>query len=48
MTMAPLIKESIYLGLAYRFRSLVHDCHGGKYGDMQTDMVLEKEPRVLH
>jgi hypothetical protein len=40
MTMATLIKESIYLGLAYSFRDLVHcqsswqetQQHGGRQG----------------
>ena len=40
-----LIKENILLGLAYNSRDLVHHPHGGKYGDKQTDMVLEKELR---
>ena len=35
------------MGLAYSF-SLVHSHHGRKHGSMQEDMVLEKEPRVLH
>jgi hypothetical protein len=48
MTLAILIKENIYLGLAYRFRALVHYHHGGKHGSLQADMVLEKELRVLH
>ena len=48
MTLAILIKENIYLGLAYRFRGLVHYHHGGKHGSLQADMVLEKELRVLH
>ena len=34
--------------LAYRFRGLVHSHHGRKHGDTQADIVLEKEPRVLH
>ena len=36
------------MGLAYSFRSLVHDHHGRKHGDEQADAVLEKERRVLH
>ena len=46
MTTATPIKES--LGFAYNFRSLDHYCHGGEYGIMQADMVLENEVRVLH
>jgi hypothetical protein len=41
-----LIKGSIYVGLAYRFRGSVHYHHGGKHGNMQADIVLE-ELRVL-
>jgi hypothetical protein len=48
MIMATLIKENIYLGLAYRFRDLVNYPHCGKHDGMQANMVLEKEPRVLH
>jgi hypothetical protein len=44
---ATLIKENIYLGLAYRFRGSVHCHHGGNHGIMEADLVLE-EPRVLH
>ena len=36
------------MGLAYRFRGLVHHHHSGKHEGMQADMVLEKELRVLH
>ena len=46
--MANLIKENIYMGLACSFRGLVHYHHGRKHGRIQTDMVLEKELRVLH
>jgi hypothetical protein len=42
------MKEDVYLEVAYRFRSLVHYCYGGKHGGMQADMVLEKELRVIH
>jgi hypothetical protein len=42
MTAATLIKENIYLGLAYRVRGLVHFHYGGKRGRMQPDMVLER------
>jgi hypothetical protein len=34
------------LELAYSFRDFIHYHHGGKYGSMQTDIVLEKEYRV--
>ena len=36
------------MALAYRFRSLVHYCHGGKHGSTRADVVLEKEMRVLY
>jgi hypothetical protein len=36
--------DNISLGLAYMFRASVHYHHGR----MQADMVLEKEPRILH
>jgi hypothetical protein len=36
------------LGLAYRFRGLVHYHYGWKHGGTNVDMVLEKELRVLH
>ena len=48
---APLIRE---LRLAYSFRGLVHYHHGRMYGNLpagmarQTDMLLERELRVLH
>jgi hypothetical protein len=35
MTMAILIKDNISLGLAYRFRDLVHYYHGRKHGSMR-------------
>jgi hypothetical protein len=35
------------LGLAYSFRGLVHYYHDGKYGNVQTNLVLQ-ELRVLH
>jgi hypothetical protein len=35
------------MGLVNRFRGSVHYHHGGKYGSIQADMVLE-ELRVLH
>ena len=43
MTRATLIKENIYWGLAYCFRSLIHYHHGS----VQADMELEKELKVL-
>jgi hypothetical protein len=48
MTKAALIKDSIYLGLAYRFRGSVHYHRGGKHGSIQADSELETELRVLH
>lgn len=48
MTMATLLKKNIYLGLACRVRSLVYYHHGGKQGTTQADMMLKKEPIVLH
>jgi hypothetical protein len=47
MTTATLTKDNIYLGLAYRFRSLVHYHPGQKHGRIQVDMAMEKELRVL-
>ena len=35
------------MGLAYRFRGLVHYHHGMKHGSIQAGMALE-ELRVLH
>jgi hypothetical protein len=35
------------IGLAYSFRGLVRYCNG-EHGNMQIDMVLEKELRALH
>ena len=32
------------MGLAYRFRGLIHYHHGGKHDVTRADMVLEKEP----
>lgn len=40
MDTATLIKENIYLALAYSFRSSVHFCHGGKHEDMLADKML--------
>jgi hypothetical protein len=42
---ATLIKDNIYLGLGYSFKSLVHYYHGGKHGSMWAE-VLE-ELRIL-
>jgi len=47
MTKATLTKANTSLGLAYRFRDSVHYHHGGKHGNPQADLVLEK-PSVLH
>ena len=33
---------------AYKFRGLVHCHHGGKHGNLQTNIVLEKELSILH
>lgn len=42
MAMITLIKESIYLGLAYSFRALSH-CHDGGRGMVKlADVVLRK------
>ena len=41
-------EEDMSLGLAYRFRGLVHHHHSGKYGSTQAEMVLEAELKVLH
>jgi hypothetical protein len=47
--MATLIKENINCDwLVYRFRGLVYYHHGRKHGGLPADVVLEKEPRVLH
>jgi hypothetical protein len=46
--MTTLIKEKHLIGSGLQFQSLVHYYHGRKHGCMQADMVLEKEPRVLH
>jgi hypothetical protein len=48
MTKATLIKDSIELGLIYRFRGSAHCHHGRKHGFMQVDMALERELRVLY
>ena len=48
MTKATLIKDNSPLGLACRFRGLVHYRHGRKHGGTQADVVLKKELIVLH
>lgn len=48
MTMTTFIKEKHLLGLVYSFRGLVYYHHSRKHGSVPTDMVLEKELRVLH
>jgi hypothetical protein len=45
MITATHLKENTLLGLAYG--SLVHYHHGRKHGAVQTEMVLEKELRIL-
>lgn len=35
-------KKAFNWELSYRFRGLVYYPHGGKHGDIQADMVLEK------
>ena len=46
--MTTFIKEKHLLGLVYSFRGLVYYHHSRKHGSVPTDMVLEKELRVLH
>ena len=46
MTTAALIDENI--SLAFSFRGLAYCRHVEKHGDMQKDMVLERDVRVLH
>jgi hypothetical protein len=36
------------LGLPYSFKGLVHYLHGEKHGNMQAEMLLEKELTALH
>ena len=48
MTTAIFIKENIQLRLIYSFRGLVHYHYAEKHDIMQTDMLVEKELRVLH
>lgn len=40
-------KENDLIGIDLLFRCLVH-YHGGKHGSVKSDMVLEKELRVLY
>jgi hypothetical protein len=47
MTMATLIKKTIYFELAYSFRGSVHYCHGRKHGSIRANMVLETKLRVV-
>ena len=47
MTIANLIKKSIQLKFAYRFRGFIHYHHGRNHGNRQEDMVQEVL-RVLH
>jgi len=42
MNTAALINGDISLGLAYRFRGLVHYHHGRKHNGTQADTMLEK------
>ena len=44
MTIAALIKETFHWGWL-SFRGSVHYHHGGKHGNVQADVVLEKELR---
>lgn len=48
MTIPSLTKETIELGLASRYRGLVHYHPRGRQGATQADMVPKKELRVLH
>lgn len=48
MTKATLLMENIQVGLAYRFRGVLCYSEGMKHGGMQADIVLRKNPRVLH
>jgi hypothetical protein len=41
-------KGRYLIGAGLQFRGLVHYHHGRKHGSLQSDMVLEKELRVLH
>jgi hypothetical protein len=50
MTTATLIKTKTkhLIGVGLQLRGLIHFCHGRKQGNMQTDMMLEKELSILH
>jgi hypothetical protein len=48
MIKATHIKDNILLGLAYWLRGPAHYHQGGKHDSNQANMVLKKEPRVLH
>jgi hypothetical protein len=48
MTKATLMEDNISLGLAYRFRGLVHYHQGKKHGSVQADMVVKKDLRLLY
>jgi hypothetical protein len=47
MTKATLIKDNIYLRLAYNFRSSVNFHQGRKHSILQADLEIKKELRVL-
>ena len=48
MTKVTLIKESIYRGIAYSFRALVHHHHGKEHDSMHgTGTVAESHILVL-
>jgi len=42
MTKAILLKQHIFLGLAYSFTSSVHSHYGEEHSGMQANMELEK------
>lgn len=46
--MPTLVKETIYVELAYNFRGLVQGHHGGARDSMQANMILKKKIRILH
>jgi hypothetical protein len=48
MTHSNTYKGKRLIGAGLQFRGSVHYQHGRKCGCAQTDMVLEKELRVLH
>jgi hypothetical protein len=47
MSKGTLIKDNIEVGLAYKFRGLIHFHHGEKHSSVQASMALE-ELRVLY